>query len=87
MLVFQGNFFSLFFQSYPCTYLTSYPSEAPGLSVILTFLALVSVLAEAIIQVLLVAVDGGVRPSQAISCSIREPSWFGEFRLVNFYRY
>lgn len=51
---------------------------ASEISVFLTFLPLVSVFAQTIIQVFFVAVDGSVRASQTISCTILEPSWFEE---------
>lgn len=51
---------------------------AREISVFLTFLSLVSMFAETVIQILLVPVDGGVRAGQTISCTILEPSWFEE---------
>lgn len=62
----------------------SQPAVPPSFlscSVLLTFLPLISVFAEAIIQVFLVAVDGGVGSSQAVPGAILESSWFGEVRV------
>lgn len=62
----------------------SQPAVPPSLlscSVLLTFLPLISVFAEAVIQVFLVAVDGRVGSSQAVPSAILESSWFGEVRV------
>lgn len=37
--------------------------------------------AEAVVQVFLVAIDGGVGPSKAVSGTVLESSWFGKFKV------